>query len=35
MGFNAMQPGKTKRADYIMLGAAFVVVLALVIWAIR
>ena len=35
MGFNAMQPGKIKRGDIIMLVAAIVVVLALVIWAIR
>ena len=35
MGFNAMQPGKIKRADLIMLVAAAVVILALVVWAIR
>ena len=35
MGFNAMQPGKIKRGDIIMLIAAIVVVLALVIWAVR
>lgn len=35
MGFNAMQPGKIKRGDIIMLVAAIVVVLALVIWAVR
>lgn len=33
MGFNAMQPGKIKKADLIMLGAAVVVLIALVLWA--
>lgn len=35
MGFNAMQPGKIKRADLIMLVAAAVVIVALIVWAIR
>lgn len=35
MGFNAMQPGKIKKADIVMLVVAAVVVLALVIWAVR
>jgi hypothetical protein len=35
MGFNAMQPGKIKRGDIIMLIAAILVVLALIIWAVR
>ena len=35
MGFNAKQPGKIKRGDWIMLGAAIVVLTGLVIWAIR
>jgi hypothetical protein len=35
MGFNAMQPGKIKKGDIVMLIAAVVVVLALVIWAVR
>jgi hypothetical protein len=35
MGFNAMQPGKTKRADLIMLVAAIVIVAALVLWAVH
>ena len=35
MGFNAMQPGKIKRADLIMLVAAALVIVALVVWAIR
>ena len=34
MGFNAMQPGKIKRGDVIMLVAAIVIVVALVVWAI-
>ena len=35
MGFNAMQPGKIKRGDVIMLVAAVVVIVGLVVWAIR
>lgn len=35
MGFNAMQPGKLKRLDVIMLVAAIVVIVALVVWAVR
>lgn len=35
MGFNAMQPGKIRKGDWIMLGAAVVIILALVVWAIR
>ena len=35
MGFNAMQPGKIKRGDVIMLVAAIVVLLALIVWATR
>jgi hypothetical protein len=35
MGFNAMQPGKVKKGDLIMLGAAIVVAIALVVWIIR
>jgi hypothetical protein len=35
MGFNAMQPGKVKKGDLIMLGAAIVVAIALVVWMIR
>jgi hypothetical protein len=34
VGFNAMQPGKIKRGDVIMLVAAIVIVVALVVWAI-
>ena len=35
MGFNAMQPGKIKKGDIVMLVAAIVIVLALVVWAVR
>ncbi len=35
MGFNAMQPGKIKKADLIMLGAAAVVLIALILWAMH
>ena len=35
MGFNAMQPGKVKKGDLVMLGAAIVVAVALVVWIIR
>jgi hypothetical protein len=33
MGFNAMQPGKVKRADLLFLIAAVIVVGALLAWA--
>jgi len=33
VGFNAMQPGKIKRGDLLMLIAALVVIGALVAWA--
>jgi hypothetical protein len=35
MGFNAMQPGKVKRSDLMMLISAIVVVGALVFWAVH
>lgn len=35
MGFNAMQPGKIKRGDVIMLLVAIVVIVGLVVWATR
>jgi hypothetical protein len=35
MGFNAMQPGRVKKGDVIMLGAAVLVVLALIVWVAR
>ena len=34
MGFNAMQPGKVKKADLIVAGVALVVIIALVLWAV-
>lgn len=34
MGFNAMQPGKVKKADLIIAGIAFVVMIGLVLWAV-
>jgi hypothetical protein len=33
MGFNAMQPGRIKRADLLYLLAAVVVIGALLVWA--
>jgi hypothetical protein len=33
MGFNAMQPGKVKRADLLFLIAAVIVIGALLAWA--
>jgi hypothetical protein len=35
MGFNAMRPGRVKRADLLYLVAAIVVIAALVVWATR
>jgi hypothetical protein len=32
MGFNAMQPGKVRKGDLLMLGAAVVVVVLLILW---
>jgi hypothetical protein len=34
VGFNAMQPGRIKRGDLLMLVAAIVIVGALVAWAL-
>jgi hypothetical protein len=34
MGFNAMQPGKVKKADLIIAGIALVVIVGLVLWAV-
>jgi hypothetical protein len=34
MGFNAMQPGKVKKADLFIAGAALLVVVGLVLWAV-
>jgi hypothetical protein len=33
VGFNAMQPGRIKRGDLLLLLAAVIVIVALVIWA--
>jgi hypothetical protein len=33
MGFNYRQPGKVKKIDLIVFGAALAVIVALVIWA--
>jgi hypothetical protein len=35
MGFNAMRPGRVKRADLLMLLAAIVVVAAGLVWVLR
>jgi hypothetical protein len=34
MGFNAMQPGRVKRADLILFLVALAVIVAVVVWAI-
>lgn len=34
MGFNAMQPGKVKRADLIIFLVALAVIVVLVVWAL-
>ena len=35
MGFNAMQPGRIKRGDVLMLVAAVVIIVVLIVWAVR
>jgi hypothetical protein len=35
VGFNAMQPGRIKKGDIVMLVAALVVIVALIVWATR
>lgn len=35
MGFNAMQPGKAKRGDILMLIAAVVLIVGALVWALR
>jgi hypothetical protein len=35
VGFNAMQPGRIKRGDVLMLIAAIVILIGLVVWATR
>jgi hypothetical protein len=32
VGFNAMQPGKVRKGDLVMLAAAIVVIVALILW---
>jgi hypothetical protein len=34
VGFNAMQPGKVKKADLLIAGAALLVIVGLVLWAV-
>jgi len=34
MGFNALQPGRVKKADLVIAGIALVVILGLVLWAV-
>ena len=34
MGFNAMQPGRVKKADLIIAAVALLVIVALVLWAV-
>jgi hypothetical protein len=34
MGFNAMQPGKVKKADLVIAGVALLVIVVLVLWAV-
>ncbi len=34
MGFNAMQPGKIKRADLVFFLVGLAVIVALVVWAV-
>jgi hypothetical protein len=35
MGFNAMQPGRVKKGDVIMLIAFLLVVAGLIVWLVR
>jgi hypothetical protein len=34
MGFNALQPGKVRRADLLIAGAVLLVIVALVVWTL-
>jgi hypothetical protein len=34
MGFNAIQPGRVKKADLIIAGVAMLVIIGLVLWAV-
>ena len=35
MGFNAMQPGKVKKADLLMFAAAVLLIAAAIVWVVR
>jgi hypothetical protein len=35
MGFNAMQPGKARKGDLLMLLAAVVAIVGALVWALR
>lgn len=35
MGFNAMQPGKARRGDVIMLVVAIALIVGALVWALR
>ncbi len=35
MGFNAMQPGKIKRGDVVMLVSALALIVGALVWALR
>ena len=34
MGFNAMQPGRVKKADLVIAGIALLVIVGLVLWVV-
>jgi hypothetical protein len=34
MGFNALQPGKVRRADLLIAGVAVLVIVALILWTL-
>lgn len=34
MGFNALQPGKARRADLLIAGVAVLVIVALIVWTL-
>jgi hypothetical protein len=34
MGFNALQPGKVRRADLLIAGVAVLVIVGLVVWTL-
>jgi hypothetical protein len=34
MGFNALQPGKVRRADLLIAGVAVLVIVALIVWTL-